>query len=74
MEDEGIVPRRHEQRITVLEREICELRLVRDEIRADERILGDVALAGINGAMRRCACDARLDVGNYAVASASRCA
>ncbi len=34
MEDEGIVPRRHEQRITVLEREICELRLVRDEIRA----------------------------------------
>ena len=34
MEDEGIVLRRHEQRITVLEREICELRLVRDEIRA----------------------------------------
>ena len=46
MEDEGIVLERHEQRITVLEREIRELRLVRDEIRADERILGDVALSG----------------------------
>ena len=34
MEDEGIVLERHEQRITVLEREIRELRLVRDEIRA----------------------------------------
>ena len=34
MEDEGIVLERHEQRIAVLEREIRELRLVRDEIRA----------------------------------------
>ena len=34
MEEEGIVLERHEQRITVLEREIRELRLVRDEIRA----------------------------------------
>ena len=74
MEEEGIVLERHEQRIAVLEREIRELRLVRDEIRADERILGDVALAGISGAMRRCACDARLAVGHYAVASSSRCA
>ena len=34
MEEEGIVLERHEQRITVLKREIRELRLVRDEIRA----------------------------------------